>query len=532
MDSNEPLTYVSKTKDFDHQAATIGAVWTRESFAIFWEQGLGKTKHVLDNAAALYEAGEIDCLFVVAPNGVHRNWIVEEIEKHFSDRVMAKVKGFAYHSSKVMTKKHQKAAKEILAHKGLVVIAISYSAFMTKAGKPYAKKVLTQRKCFYVLDESAFIKTPGAKRTKSIVASGRYAKYKRILTGTPVANRPFDIYCQMRFLDPDFWKVRGLGNYNVFKNYFALWKDQILESGRTFPMLLAYKNLEELHDMIKDDSSRILKEDALDLPPKLYTKRFFDMSPKQAKLYTDLRDNYIADIDHAVEDANIGAQGMEGVSSCDGSTESMTRSSVTAELAITRMLRLQQITSGFVAVEEKHIPDPENPDYFEYVPKVIDIEEGKNLRLKLLEEIIETLEGKAIIWARFTREIDMIMGMLGDHAVRYDGSTKTDARGKAIDAFQEKYEPGGPQFFVANAAAAGTGLTLTKATTTIYYSNNFKLEERLQSEDRNHRIGTVNPVTYIDLICNDTIDLHIVNALIEKLDVSRIIMGDAVREWL
>lgn len=506
LDSDTPLTYRSKTKDFDHQSTTLGAIWTKGAFAIFWEQGLGKTKHVLDNAAALYEAGEIDCLFVVAPNGVHRNWIAEEITKHFSDRVMAKVKGFAYHSSKAKTKKHQKAAKEIIAHKGLAVIAISYSAFMTTGGKPYAKQVLTKRKCFYVLDESAYIKTPGAKRSKSIVASGRYAEYKRILTGTPVSNKPFDIYNQMRFLDPDYWKAKGLGNFNVFKNYFALWKDQMLESGRTFPMLLAYKNLDELHDMIAPDVSRILKEDALDLPPKLYSKRFFDMSPKQSKLYKELRDNYMADLDGG---------------------------SVSAELAITRMLRLQQITCGYVAIEEKVIPDPEQPDYFEFVPKVVHIEEGKNLRLKLLEEIVETLEGKAIIWARFTKDIDLIMELLGDRAVRYDGQVKTDARAEAINSFQhDTPEKPGAQFFVANAAAAGTGLTLTKASTTIYYNNNFRLDERLQSEDRNHRIGTKSAVNYIDIVANDTIDDHIINALVEKKDISRIITGDAIKEWL
>lgn len=507
MDSNTPLTYVSKTKDFDHQATTLGAVWTKGAFAIFWEQGLGKTKHVLDNAAALYEAGEIDCLFVVAPNGVHRNWISEEVSKHFSDSVMAQVKGFAYHSSKATTKRHQKAAKEILEHKGLSVIAISYSAFMTKAGKPWAKKVLTTRKCFYVLDESAFIKTPGAKRTKSIVASGRYADYKRILTGTPVSNKPFDIYTQMRFLDPDYWKAKGLGNYSVFKNYFALWVTQRLESGGSFPMLVAYKNLEELHAMIAPDVSRILKKDALDLPPKLYSKRYFDMSPKQARLYKELRDHYICDLE-------------------DGS--------VSADLAITRMLRLQQITCGYVAIEEKVTPDLDNPEYVEFVNKVVVIEEGVNLRLKLLAEIVETLEGKAIIWARFTKDIDMIMDMLGDRAVRYDGKTKTDARHAAIDSFQHDNDPDSPgaQFFVANTAAAGTGLTLTKASTTIYYNNNFKLDERLQSEDRNHRIGTINPVNYIDIVANNTIDEHIINALLEKKDIARIITGDAIVEWL
>ena len=507
MDSNTPLTYVSKTKDFEHQANTLGISWTKKAFAIFWEQGLGKSKHVLDNAAALYEAGEIDCLFVVAPNGVHRNWVEKELSVHLSNKIFKQTKAFAYHSSKAKTKRHLKESQDILKHKGLVVIAISYDAFMTKAGKPWCKKVLTKRRCFYVLDESAFIKTPGAKRTKSIVASGRFAEYKRILTGTPVADKPFDIYTQMRFLDPDYWKKKGLGNYFVFKNYFAMWQQIQLESGGNFPMLLGYKNLPELHNMISPDISRILKSDALDLPPKLYTKRFFDMSPKQSKLYKELKEDFLADLNGE---------------------------SVVAELAITRMLRLQQITCGYVAVEEKVIFDDDNPDYFEYVPKVVPIEEGKNLRLKLLEEIVETLEGKAIIWARFTNDIDMIMELLGDRAVRYDGQVKTDARAAAIESFQHDDDPKNPgaQFFVANAAAAGTGLTLTKASTTIYYNNNFKLGERLQSEDRNHRIGTINPVTYIDIVANGTIDEHIINSLMDKKSVAEIVTGDAVREWL
>ena len=269
-------------------------------------------------------------------------------------------------------------------------------------------------------------------------------------------------------------------------------------------MLIEYKNLPELHDMIKDDSSRVLKTDVLDLPPKLYSKRFFDMSSKQQKLYEELRDHYIAD--------------LEG-------------SNVSADLAITRMLRLQQITCGYVAVEEATCPDPDNPDYIEYINKTVQIEE-KNLRLKLLEEICETLEGKAIIWARFTNDIDMIMDMLGDKAVRYDGKTKTDDRARAIESFQHDKDNDGAQFFVANAQAAGTGLTLTKATTVIYYNNNFKLADRLQSEDRAHRIGQEHPVQYIDLVANGTVDEHIINALVEKKDIAAIITGDEVKDWL
>jgi SNF2 family DNA or RNA helicase len=503
--ASSTLDYEYRTEPFDHQREVLEATWDREAFAVFWEQGTGKTKLLLDTAAALYQAGKIDCLFVVAPNGVHRNWIAEEINKHVPVSVLADAKGFAYHSSKAKTKKHLAASQEALKHEGFAIIAISYDAFMTDAGKKFAKSVLTKRECLYILDESARVKSPSAKRTKTIISSARFGKYRRILTGTPVSNKPFDIFTQMKFLHKDYWKDKGLNNFTMFKSYFAIWAEGQLQSGRTFPILVNYKNLEELHDMIQPDSSRVLKCDVLDLPPKLYSKRYFDMSSKQTKLYNELRDNFM--------------------------TEMESGDSVTADLAITRILRLQQITCGYVAVERETRPDPDMPDYIKYEYDVVDIE-AKNLRLKLLQEIVEDMPGKAIIWARFTRDIDMICEMLGDKAVRYDGQVKTDDRAKAIQSFQHDDGNDGAQFFVANAQAAGEGLTLTKATTVIYYNNNFKLSERLQSEDRAHRIGQEHPVQYIDIVCNDTIDQHIVDALIEKKDIARIITGDAVKQWL
>ena len=187
---------------------------------------------------------------------------------------------------------------------------------------------------------------------------------------------------------------------------------------------------------------------------------------------------------------------------------------ITAPLALVQLLRLQQITCGFVPTDDG------------------DLEEfgGNNPRLDLLEEICDGLGHKAIIWGRFRRDIDLIMKRLGKKAVRYDGSTSDDDRAAAKIAFQDPESE--IQFFVGNPAAAGTGLTLHQARTVIYASNSFKLTDRLQSEDRAHRIGQEHPVAYIDLIAPDTVDEHIVRALRDKQDIAAILTGDGLKDWI
>ena len=495
------MTYEFKTKPFDHQLRVFNETKDTPWFAIFWEQGTGKSKLTLDTAGHLFDKGEIDCLFVVAPNGVHRNWTSEEIGNHWNDDLLAQVQTFTYHASKAKTQKHAKAAEDVLKHKGLAVIAMSYDALITKAGKPFAKQVLTKRRCLYVLDESARIKNPKARRTKTILASAKYAQYKRILTGTPVANGPFDVYAQMKFLEADYWKPRGLGNYTMFKNYFGIWFPMEV-NGRTFPKLSEYQNLEFLKQMIDPNSSRVLKEDVLDLPPKLYSKRFFAMSPKQAKLYQQLRDEFMAEFEGGL--------------------------TITADLAITRMLRLQQITCGYVQVEKEKLA----ADGLSYdIEKEIKDIEPTNERTALLYDILEDLPHKAIIWARFRRDIDMICKHLGDRAVRIDGKVGPDERAAAVDSFQH-CQHGNAQFLVANQQAASEGYTFTQAKTVVYYNNSFKLTERLQSEDRAHRIGQNTSVQYIDIVAEDTLDERIIDALRGKLDIANQITGDGLKDWI
>lgn len=500
------MNYKFKTKPYKHQRETFEETKELSEYAIFWEQGTGKTKLMVDTAGFLYQQGLIDAVLVVAPNGVHRNWVVDEIPTHLPDGIYKEVRSHDYQSSKAPTKWHQAACDRVLKHQGFSWIAMSYEGFMTKAGKLFAKKFLTKRKVLYILDESSAIKTPGAKRTKTIVASGKYAPYRRILDGTPVTQGPFDVFTPMRFLDPMFWLARRIGSFAAFKQVFGVWrKGYNAKIEREYDELVGYKNLDRLQVMLKGISSRVLKKDVLDLPPKLYSSRYFEMTPDQWRHYKEIKNEFMTLL-----------QGEF----------------IAAPLAITRLLRFQQITCGYLPSEETekmHFIGTKNP------------------RLQVLEEILETTPHKAIIWARFIQDIDQIMKLLGKNAVRYDGQVSSAERAEAIARFQgrrpimengqrvgweEVPEEEQVQFFVANPAAAGTGLTLHAAQTVVYYNNSFDLKQRLQSEDRAHRIGQKNAVQYIDIMAQETVDEHIANNLRKKVDIASQVTGDELKDWI
>ena len=480
------MTFKFHTKPFEHQRSTFEAIKDEEAFAIFWEQGTGKSKLAIDKCAYLYEKGEIDSVLVIAPNGVHINWITDEIPRHLAP--MDGLKTISYLSKKIGTQKHLRPVMDVIKNPGFSWLAMSYDALVTDKGKKYAAMFLKSRKCMMIIDEATRIKTPGAKRTRTVLTAAKHAKYRLMLTGTPVANGPLDLYSLMRYIEPDFWKPHHLSTYTAFKHYFGVWKKQVAQ-GRHFEILVAYRNVDELYHMIQWCSHRVLKEDVLDLPPKLYSNHYVEMTPAQKALYETMKDEFMVWLDSG--------------------------ELVTAPLAIVRMLRLQQITCGYIPWD--------NAEQGEV--KLIG---DKNPRLDALLQICEDLPHQAIIWARFRKDIDLITEALGDECVRYDGSTSDEERIWARDTFQD----GGRKFFVANPAAAGEGLTLHSAKSVVYYNNSFKLQDRLQSEDRAHRIGQDQSVHYIDLVSPDTIDQHISSALRRKLNISAQILGDKLKEWI
>lgn len=487
------MTYQFHTKPFEHQAAVFEKTHDAAAYGLFWEQGCGKTKPTIDTCASMFEGGRIDALVIVAPNGVHRNWLTDEIPTHMPTRVRDRSHEFLWESSKAGNVGFKREIEQLLTAKGLVVIAISYDAFATDRAIKYMGRFFRKRKVMFVADEGHYIKTAGADRTRKVVTASKYAPVRRLLTGTPVSQGPFDVYSQVKFIDPTFWASKGLPDYSCFKQHFGVWisRQQVIKQRGFDPgfdgLCVDYKNLDQLSEWLAEIGHRLTKDEALDLPPKLYSKRYFDLTPQQRKLYDDLKTDFTAQLE--------------------------TGELIEAPLVIVQLLRLQQITCGYVATGDDN---------------VITELPGPNPRLNAAEDIRDSLHHPAIFWSRFTRDIDKLMDLLGKRAVRYDGQVGDDERARAKAAFQS----GDAQYFVGNPAAGSTGLTLVQARTVCYYSNGFRLIDRLQSEDRAHRIGQEHPVDYIDIVAHQTVDTHIVGALRDKFDIASKITGDQLRNWI
>jgi len=488
--SREPFKF--STDSLSHQLSYFERLREREFFSNNWEQGLGKSKCCIDEVAWLYSKGLIDGLLVLAPNGVHANWIDDEIPKHLHESVQRTT--HTYYSQKSKTIKAKKSLQACIDSKGLAVLVMSYDALMTADGHVAAKAFLTKRHAYYVADESTRIKNPVAQRTKRALASSKYAPYRRILSGTPVANGPFDVYSQMKFVDPNFWKKHGpFGSFGEFKNCFGVFRDSANPAtGRLFKQCVGYRNLPYLRSLLKDDMERLLKKDVLDLPEKLYQRRYYEMSSAQKNLYDELETMAIA---------------IHGEDMIDGT------------LPIVRMIRQYQVLCGYLPTED------DSGDNLRLIGE-------KNPRLDCLFDALPDYSGKKIIWCKWTKDVDLIMDRarkLKISAVRYDGQVPTFERRQNLNDFRK--DPS-IELFVTKQSVAGEGLTIVEATTSFYYSNDWPLGARLQSEDRNHRIGQFNPVTYVDICALGTKDMDIVEALQKKIEIASIILGDEAKAWI
>jgi SNF2 family DNA or RNA helicase len=449
------------------------------------EMGTGKSKVLIDTMAYLANTQEIDFALVIAPKGVYRNWVNKEIPEHFPDDIRQHI--FLWQP--LSTKKYRDALKDFFVNPepGLKIFVMNVEAFSSPKGKKAGEWIAKRfgANGMIAIDESTTIKNPKAARTKALLKISHNFKCRRILTGSPVTKSPLDLFAQCAFLDP---QILGYRSYYAFQARYALTQTRTMGS-LSFNEIIGYKNLDELTDKIDTFSYRVLKKDCLDLPEKNYTVRYVGMTPEQRQMYQDISDQAMIEF----EDGEL----------------------VTSLQMITALLRFQQILSG-------HLPTDDG-----------NLVEFKTQRLDALMSCIEESSDKIIVWSRFRYDIIRIKDALAktygsDSVVTYYGDTSDEERQNAITLFQH----GDARFFVANPATAGYGLTLTAANTVIYYANDFNLETRIQSEDRCHRIGQKNPVTYIDLICEGTVDEKIVQALRDKIDISAKVLGEEAREWL
>ena len=476
------MNYKFKTKPYRHQLDALEKSWNKETFAYFMEMGTGKTKVLIDNAAILYDKGKINGILIVAPKGVIGTWYNQELPTHLAAHIVSKT---VLWQANINQKQQDKLDTLFESGEDLHILIMNVEAFSSEKGAIFAAKFLNCHKTLMAIDESTTIKNPKAKRTKNIIKLSKLSKYRRILTGSPVTKNPLDLYSQCEFLDPF---LLNFASYYSFRNRYAEMK-QVNVAGRTIQLVAGFKNLGELSDSVKNFSYRVLKEDCLDLPPKIFMKRQIDLTPEQNKLYKQMKEQALAEMN--------GKQ-------------------VTTVNVLTQLMRLHQITCGHFAADDGSIQGI------------------KNNRLSELMDVLEEVEGKAIIWAHYQYDIKKIIKEIKkihgpSSVVDYYGLTPQDERQGNIKKFQDDPRC---RFLVGTPSTGGYGITLTAANTVIYYSNGYDLEKRLQSEDRAHRIGQHKPVTYIDILAEETVDEKIVKALRKKINIAHEVMGEELKAWI
>lgn len=448
-----------RTTPFQHQLECFNTMAGSTFFALFMEMGTGKTKVLIDDAVRLYQAQEIDRVLVLAPNGVHSQWADKEIPIHSA---CDDWEATAYYSS--LRKKALSDLESRLDDKSklqwLTIASASLSA--SKKAQEWAAMWVHGGRTMVILDESHQFKSPSAGRTKFVQKLAPHAAYRRIATGTEVTQGVEDLFTQLRFLHPS---ILGHSSFYTFRNEYC----------RTAPIpgappgavrIVGYQNLDKLLRRIEQCSYRATKADCLDLPDKLFITKQVPLTEEQQRLYTQLK-KYAA--------AEIQGQIME------------------VPLAVTLLMKLQQIVSGFIIDEEG---------------KTHSVKENRT------QAVLDILEERrtAIVWARFRHDIQGLAEALqsaGYSVGVYYGDTPEEERRRIV-------QPGAVDVLIGNPSSAGTGLNLTHFHTSIYFSNSFNAGERWQSEDRTHRIGQSNDCLYIDLVSPGTVDDNLVKALYKK----------------
>ena len=477
------MNYKFKTKPYQHQLNALALSWEKPYFAYFMEMGTGKSKVLIDNIAMLYDKGKINGALIIAPKGVIKTWYEGEIPTHLPDHIEYKA---VMWQANINIKQQKKLDTLFETGEDLHILVMNVESFSTKKGIEFAYKFLSCHNTMMTIDESTTIKNPDAKRTKNICKLGPHAKYRRILTGSPITKSPLDLYKQCDFLAPE---LLGHSSYYSFRTRYAIMKTANF-GGKSVQIVTGYQHLPELTEMLKTFSYRVLKDDCLDLPKKTFMRRVVKLTKEQEHAYKQMKQLALAQMDGKM---------------------------MTTATVMTQLMRLHQITCGHFTADDGTIKDL------------------KNNRSDELSDLLNEVHGKVVIWAHYQYDVETIVERIkkehgNNSVVTYYGLTPQDQRQDNIKKFQDKEGP--VRFLVGTTATGGYGITLTAASTMIYYSNGYDLEKRQQSEARIDRIGQESPMTYIDLIAENTIDDRIVVALRKKVNIASQIMGEELKDWI
>jgi SNF2 family DNA or RNA helicase len=464
------MAFEFKQPPMGHQLVALRRAWNKNEYALFHEMGTGKTFTAINLAAARYGAGQINALVVICPTPIKNIW-EDELEKFCPISYSTWIYESGDKPSIWIREKRDE----------LKVFIVGVESLSIRNGQSVQQLEYFQRfhKFMCVVDESSRIKNWKAARSQTVVKVGGWAEYRLLLTGTPVTQGLEDLFGQFLFLNRG---IIGCKNFFVFRNKYCVM------GGFQGKQVLGYQFQEHLFEKVKPYVDYITKDECLDLPDKVRPGPIIvQQSDEQKRVMKQLTDEFTM---------------------IDGLDE------ITVSTVLERMLRYQQVIGGTFPYEEDG----------EYHTKPI---LGKNPKLDAMMEYIDDLpeEAKVIIWARFVPEIQYITKVITEEygatsIVPFYGATSGEERKANSRAFQENPQV---RFIVSNQTVGGYGQTWTAATYVIYYSNTFSYEDRYQSEDRAHRKGQHNHVTYQDIEMAVPQDRMILKAIRKKKDLALIV---------
>ncbi len=439
------------SKPYDVQTAALKMSNHKTHYAYFMEMGLGKTAICWSEFIDLTTNNLVNFMLVVCPNSLKSNWISEAEKQGVQNLIPS-------------------TWPNILPDTDMM--AINYEALITRKGQKYLSNITKQKSVYLVFDESIHLKNPRAKRTKMAIGLAKECPIVRVLSGAPVTQSSMDLWGQLKV-------INGVGKLNpyAFRNRFCVM------GGYLGKQVVGSRNEDELETILDKYSFRAKKKDWTDLPPKSFTIRSYIMKDKQLANYNQMHKEFLIQLDD---------------------------DSITAPMAITQAMKLQQISSGFVIDEEGNTH--------------LMTEEGKNPKILLTQEIVDETPNKVIVFAYYKKSIEMLNEAFKDNSCCITGGMSN----VEIELAKQQFNEGNKKIMVCQLTAGKYGHTLLGTNeypchTSIYFENNYDLDARLQSEDRNHRHGQLRPVTYVDLI-GSSMDKKIIDALVKKQNVAESIM--------
>jgi SNF2 family DNA or RNA helicase len=471
-----PTWYEFKTEPRKKQMEALNKVYGNKAIALYMDMRTGKTKVVIDLACAMRMQGYADRMLVICPLSIRNNWLREfkihapfEVDVHLLD-----------------TSHPKKFDNWYFTKHDFKCLIIGVESLAAGSAFRFAERFLmSSTKAIMAVDESSKIKNHTAIRAQNCVKLGRLCETRIAMTGTPIANGPMDVFMQFEFLDPN---IIGLGDFYSFRNRYAVM------GGYEDKQIIGYNHLDELTEIIEPFVFQVRKDEVFpDAPKKIYVRREIKLSKEQRRLYDQVKKSQMIQTDNKF---------------------------LIIQNTLDKMLRLQEITGGIVSysVAEEEMQEKGQKYYREYI-------EGPNPKLEELLFCVEENPGSTIIWCAYKEEIQLVKKALviaygEDQVVELHGDVDEATRDLNVNVlFQGKKA----RFMVANAATGGMGLTMSAAAVEIYYSNTFNYIDREQSEERAFGPDKPNGTVIIDILAEGTVDEHILNALVDKKNISEFV---------